>query len=204
MNIIFVDRRIRHGVFPSSSLTMAPVQVTVAPALLRRLDPLMSGYALQLLTAVQNQDTLTVKRLLAKHTVPPNLRIENPPDGWYTPPLSLLSFVLYIVVRTTLMYASICGNTDLFRFILDKGHDDETRSKDHDNCTVLHITAEYGYTKEFKIYLEKYPDTLGMLDMRGRSALHAAAQFGRDDVVEVSVCPFMFYIYLWLVLDRCC
>ena len=84
--------------------------------------------------------------------------------------------------RTPLHAASLQGNIDTVRWLLDHGAD--ANSRQDDLWTPLHLTAWRGRPKVARALLERNADIHSRSD-DGRAPLHMASEFGHPDVVQL-------------------
>ncbi|KAL5488029.1 AVO2 [Sanghuangporus weigelae] len=105
---------------------------------------------------------------------------------------------------TSLAWAAVLGHEETFDFLLNEGHDDEELSKDADNNTILILLAELKpgahnpyyptYThpdlvgaalRMARSYYERYPFILEWSNVHGKTALHAAALKGNEQLAQM-------------------
>ncbi|KZW04106.1 ankyrin [Exidia glandulosa HHB12029] len=113
---------------------------------------------------------------------------------------------------TSLAWAAVCGNEDVFDYLLQSGHDDEELSKDAENNTVLILLASLGSIgngstsgmgrssagdlemrnaaqRMARSYFERYPFIIDWSNLQGKTALHVAAIKGTEEFVR-TLCDF--------------
>ncbi|THG97609.1 hypothetical protein EW026_g4421 [Hermanssonia centrifuga] len=134
--------------------------------------------------AVKENNLFLVKRLI-KRT---DMRNPDPMDNRYT----------------SLAWAAELGHEETFEFLLSAGHDDREASKDAENNTILIIlsdskpppTSAYGTgpsEHEFdsatlrmaRLYYDRYPGIIDWANTYGRTAVHAAALKGSEELVRM-------------------
>ncbi|PSS35449.1 hypothetical protein PHLCEN_2v1604 [Hermanssonia centrifuga] len=134
--------------------------------------------------AVKENNLFLVKRLI-KRT---DMRNPDPMDNRYT----------------SLAWAAELGHEETFEFLLSAGHDDHEVSKDAENNTILIIlsdskpppTSAYGTgpsEHEFdsatlrmaRLYYDRYPEIIDWANIYGRTAVHAAALKGSEELVRI-------------------
>ncbi|KAJ1962805.1 Target of rapamycin complex 2 subunit avo2 [Dipsacomyces acuminosporus] len=86
---------------------------------------------------------------------------------------------------TSLMLAARYGHLDIFRYLLELGHDDEAVSTDATGNTVPMVSAKHRHEDACLAYLEKYPHTMSEINRDGSSAINEAAQNGLDRVIHL-------------------
>ncbi|RKP04390.1 ankyrin repeat-containing domain protein [Thamnocephalis sphaerospora] len=89
--------------------------------------------------------------------------------------------------RTALMLAALNGHTEMFRYLLERGHDDHHISQDYEKHTVLIIAAEHNRQEVgaiFVLYARRFPQCMDMADDTLKTPLMYAAQHGCDGIVE--------------------
>ncbi|KAI5123443.1 hypothetical protein M0805_006148 [Coniferiporia weirii] len=105
---------------------------------------------------------------------------------------------------TSLAWAAVLGHEETFEFLLYVGHDDDELSKDADNNTILILLSEirpgvynpYDLTsghpdlmgaalRMARMYYERYPFILEWSNVQGKTALHAAALKGNEDLARM-------------------
>ena len=106
----------------------------------------------------------TIKRLILNQRVP--IQCPDTRNGW-----------------STLFYAIRFGYNDLVRFLLDNGHEANGISKDIMNNTALLIAILFDNPEAFDLYLDRFPFVVHSKNKNGESALHLAAQKGKDEVI---------------------
>jgi ankyrin repeat protein len=109
------------GLAPASSISTLCTSIDPSAALFRPIDRELPIHSRRLLLCVQQGDLNGVRKLLANGRVPANLRVRNPSDGW-----------------TALMLAALHGHKEMFRFLLERGHDDH-----HLSQVILFLKNEY-------------------------------------------------------------
>ena len=72
--------------------------------------------------------------------------------------------------KTVLHYAAKSGNLHLFQYLLGKGSDIFSKTKDKQNC--LHFAASAGHVALCKTFLRTYNFDINLADDFGRTALH--------------------------------
>ncbi|KAH9977935.1 ankyrin repeat-containing domain protein [Lactifluus volemus] len=107
---------------------------------------------------------------------------------------------------TSLAWAAVEGNVDMFEFLLNAGHDDEELSRDSENSTILILVADMkpplsspyacsdpdfmdAALRMARMYYDKYPFILNWPDSSGKTALHVAALKGNEKLVRM-LCEF--------------
>ncbi|KAI0307303.1 ankyrin repeat-containing domain protein [Multifurca ochricompacta] len=103
---------------------------------------------------------------------------------------------------TSLAWAVVEGNEDMFEYLLNAGHDDDELSRDSENSTILILLADtkpplanpYGSSdpdfmgaalRMARMYYDRYPFILDWSDSSGKTALHAAALKGNEELVRM-------------------
>ncbi|KAI0251257.1 ankyrin repeat-containing domain protein [Lactifluus subvellereus] len=103
---------------------------------------------------------------------------------------------------TSLAWAVVEGNEDMFEFLLNAGHDDDELSRDSENSTILVLLADIkppltslyaSSNPEFmgaalrmaRMYYDRYPFILDWSDSSGKTALHVAALKGNEELVRM-------------------
>ncbi|KAH9077326.1 ankyrin [Lactarius deliciosus] len=103
---------------------------------------------------------------------------------------------------TSLAWAVVEGNEDMFEFLLGVGHDDDELSRDSENSTILILlgdikppsTGLYASSdpdfigsalRMARMYYDRYPFILDWSDSSGRTALHVAALKGNEELVRM-------------------
>ncbi|KAJ2774454.1 Target of rapamycin complex 2 subunit avo2 [Coemansia nantahalensis] len=84
---------------------------------------------------------------------------------------------------SSLMLAARYDRRDIFRYLLELGHDDETVSVDAEGNTVPMICAKYRHEDACLVYLERHPRTMSTVNRDGGSAINLAAQKGLNRVI---------------------
>ena len=77
---------------------------------------------------------------------------------------------------TALHCSARSGNLELFKYLIEKGSEVDSKTKDHANC--LHIAAWNGHFKICKVLLEEYKFDIHERNKKGYTALLCAAEFG--------------------------
>lgn len=85
--------------------------------------------------------------------------------------------------RTALEAALAHGFVETVDVFISNGCYDE--SKDEQGWTLLHQAAFHGHQRLFVAMLNKYPNGVGAQTYAGRTALHLAAQEGRESLVQL-------------------
>ncbi|KAH9006967.1 ankyrin [Lactarius hatsudake] len=103
---------------------------------------------------------------------------------------------------TSLAWAVVEGNEDMFEFLLGVGHDDDELSRDSENSTILILLADIkppstglyassdpdyigSALRMARMYYDRYPFILDWSDSSGRTALHVAALKGNEELVRM-------------------
>lgn len=103
---------------------------------------------------------------------------------------------------TSLAWAVVEGNEDMFEFLLNAGHDDDELSRDSENSTILILLADIkppstglyassdpdvigSALRMSRMYYDRYPFILDWSDSSGRTALHVAALKGNEELVRM-------------------
>lgn len=103
---------------------------------------------------------------------------------------------------TSLAWAVVEGNEDMFEFLLNAGHDDEEFSRDSENSTILILLADMkpplttlydpsdpdfmaAVLRMAKLYYDRYPLILDWSDSSGKTALHVAALKGNEELCRM-------------------
>ncbi|KAI9466870.1 ankyrin [Lactarius psammicola] len=103
---------------------------------------------------------------------------------------------------TSLAWAVVEGNEDMFEFLLNAGHDDDELSRDSENSTILILLADIkppstglyassdpdvigSALRMARMYYDRYPFILDWSDSSGRTALHVAALKGNEELVRM-------------------
>jgi hypothetical protein len=86
--------------------------------------------------------------------------------------------------QTPLLCASINGNTEAIRVLLDHGAD--INASDNEGCTALHFAAESGNHEAIRELLGLGADITAS-DIEGWTALHCAAHCGNHEAVKLLV-----------------
>ncbi|KAI9448180.1 ankyrin [Lactarius indigo] len=103
---------------------------------------------------------------------------------------------------TSLAWAVVEGNEDMFDFLLREGHDEEELSRDSENSTILILLADIkppstglyassdpdfigSVLRMARTYYDRYPFILDWSDSSGRTALHVAALKGNEELVRM-------------------
>ncbi|HZJ63482.1 MAG TPA: ankyrin repeat domain-containing protein [Kofleriaceae bacterium] len=91
-----------------------------------------------------------------------------------------------VLAEQALVFASLCGRTDVVRLLLDRGtHIDATPPGSHWTATALHAAAGQGQRAVVELLLERGADP-SIKDVRFQStALGWARHLGRDNVVDL-------------------
>ncbi|KAJ1832999.1 Target of rapamycin complex 2 subunit avo2 [Coemansia sp. RSA 2708] len=85
---------------------------------------------------------------------------------------------------SSLMLAARYNRRDIFKYLLDLGHEEETISTDAEGNTVPMISAKYRHEDICLVYLERYPQTMSNVNRDGSSAINWAAQNGLNRVIN--------------------
>jgi hypothetical protein len=103
---------------------------------------------------------------------------------------------------TSLAWAVVEGNEDMFEFLLNAGHDDEELSRDAENSTILILLADMkpplttlyapsdpdfmgAVLRMARLYYDRYPFILDWSDSSGKTALHVAALKGNEELCRM-------------------
>jgi ankyrin repeat protein len=91
-----------------------------------------------------------------------------------------------VLAEQALVFASLCGRTDVVRLLLDRGtHIDATPPGSHWTATALHAAAGQGQRAVVELLLERGADP-SIKDVRFQStALGWARHLGRDNVIDI-------------------
>ena len=91
-----------------------------------------------------------------------------------------------VLAEQALVFASLCGRTDVVRLLLDRGtHIDATPPGSHWTATALHAAAGQGQRAVVELLLERGADA-SIKDVRFQStALGWARHLGRDNVIDL-------------------
>ncbi|KAI0269127.1 ankyrin repeat-containing domain protein [Gloeopeniophorella convolvens] len=132
--------------------------------------------------AVRENNLFLVKRLIQR------IDIRNPDPGQKR--------------YTSLAWAAVEGNEEMFEYLLGAGHDDDELSRDSENSTILILLADtmspmttpYASSdpdwmgaalRMARMYYDRYTFILDWSDSSGRTALHVAAQKGKEELVRM-------------------
>ncbi|KAJ1642014.1 Target of rapamycin complex 2 subunit avo2 [Coemansia asiatica] len=85
---------------------------------------------------------------------------------------------------SSLMLAARYGHYELFKYLLDIGHEKETTSSDSKGNTIPIISAKYRHEDMSLEYLARYPSTMSQVNCDGSSAINLAAQNGLNGVIQ--------------------
>ncbi|KAJ1760483.1 Target of rapamycin complex 2 subunit avo2 [Coemansia sp. RSA 2523] len=85
---------------------------------------------------------------------------------------------------SSLMLAARYNRLEIFKYLLDLGHEEETISTDAEGNTIPMISAKYRNEDICLLYLEKYPQTMSNVNRDGGSAINWAAQNGLTHVIN--------------------
>ncbi|KAJ3554768.1 hypothetical protein NM688_g2935 [Phlebia brevispora] len=107
---------------------------------------------------------------------------------------------------TSLAWAAVLGHEETFEWLLNTGHDDQevSRPQDSQGNTILILLAEakppldspyssgpaehdfYSATLRMaRMYYDRYPEVLDWANTEGRTAVHAAALKGNEDILRM-------------------
>ncbi|KAL7415195.1 ankyrin repeat-containing domain protein [Mrakia frigida] len=104
---------------------------------------------------------------------------------------------------TSLSWAAICGNEDMFEWlVIQGGHDDDELSRDSENNTILHLLASLPSKtltpphrivrfdsgcaiRMASIYHDRFSFVLDWANTLGKTAMHVAAQEGNQAFVRL-------------------
>ncbi|KAJ2500131.1 Target of rapamycin complex 2 subunit avo2 [Coemansia sp. RSA 1972] len=85
---------------------------------------------------------------------------------------------------SSLMLAARYNRLDIFKYLLDLGHEEELISTDAEGNTIPMISAKYRHEDICLLYLAKYPQTMSYVNRDGGSAINWAAQNGLTHVIH--------------------
>jgi len=86
---------------------------------------------------------------------------------------------------TPLYWATVKGQTELVKLLIDSTDDGVNASCTEDGETALHIAAQNGHTEVVKLLLDHKADVNASRDTDGVTALRVAAQNGQTEVVKL-------------------
>ncbi|XP_050271172.1 uncharacterized protein LOC126714833 isoform X4 [Quercus robur] len=93
---------------------------------------------------------------------------------------------------TPLHYAAYFGNFEVVRLFLENNNISLAYERDIQGMSALHISAMEGHCDVMSAIIEKFPYTCELLDNRGRTALHLAAESGRTKAVKILLSSIAF------------
>ena len=93
---------------------------------------------------------------------------------------------------TPLHYAAYFGNFEVVRLFLENNNISLAYERDIQGMSALHISAMEGHCDVMSAIIEKFPCTCELLDNRGRTALHLAAESGRTKAVKILLSSLAF------------
>ncbi|KAJ2698193.1 Target of rapamycin complex 2 subunit avo2, partial [Coemansia sp. IMI 203386] len=85
---------------------------------------------------------------------------------------------------TSLMLAARYGHSEIFKYLLDIGHEKESTSSDSKGNTIPMIGAKHRHEEMCLVYLARYPKTMSEVNCDGSSAINLAAQNGLNGVIQ--------------------
>ncbi|KAF3951424.1 hypothetical protein CMV_022919 [Castanea mollissima] len=94
--------------------------------------------------------------------------------------------------RTPLHYAAYFGNFEVVKLFLENNNISLAYERDIQGMSALHISAMKGHCDVMSAIIEKFPYTCELLDNRGRTALHLAAESGRTNAVNILLSSLAF------------
>ncbi|XP_065621225.1 ankyrin repeat-containing protein At5g02620 [Quercus suber] len=86
---------------------------------------------------------------------------------------------------TPLHYAAYFGNFEVVKLFLENNNISLASKRDIQGMSALHISAREGHCDVMSAIIETFPYTCELLDNRGRTALHLAAESGRTKAVKI-------------------
>ncbi|XP_050271171.1 uncharacterized protein LOC126714833 isoform X3 [Quercus robur] len=93
---------------------------------------------------------------------------------------------------TPLHYAAYFGNFEVVKLFLENINISLAYERDIQGMSALHISAMEGHCDVMSAIIEKFPYTCELLDNRGRTALHLAAESGRTKAVKILLSSLAF------------
>uniref|UniRef100_A0A7N2QZR5 Ankyrin repeat-containing protein n=1 Tax=Quercus lobata TaxID=97700 RepID=A0A7N2QZR5_QUELO len=93
---------------------------------------------------------------------------------------------------TPLHYAANFGNFEVVKLFLENNNISLAYERDIQGMSALHISAMKGHCDVMSAIIEKFPYTCELLDNRGRTALHLAAESGRTNAVKILLSSLAF------------
>ncbi|KAL4653405.1 hypothetical protein ACB092_01G300500 [Castanea dentata] len=93
---------------------------------------------------------------------------------------------------TPLHYAAYFGNFEVVKLFLENNNISLAYERDIQGMSALHISAMKGHCDVMSAIIEKFPYTCELLDNRGRTALHLAAESGRTKAVKILLSSLAF------------
>ncbi|KAK7843734.1 ankyrin repeat-containing protein [Quercus suber] len=93
---------------------------------------------------------------------------------------------------TPLHYAAYFGNFEVVKLFLENNNISLAYERDIQGMSALHISVMKGHCDVMSAIIEKFPYTCELLDNRGRTALHLAAESGRTHAVKILLSSLAF------------
>ncbi|KAL0014351.1 hypothetical protein SO802_001420 [Lithocarpus litseifolius] len=93
---------------------------------------------------------------------------------------------------TPLHYAAYFGNLEVVKLFLENNNISPAYKRDIQGMSALHISAMEGHCDVMSKIIDKFPFTCELLDNRGRTALHLAAESGRTKAVKILLSSLAF------------
>ena len=94
---------------------------------------------------------------------------------------------------TPLHYAAYFGNVEVVKLFLENNNISLASERDIQGMSALHISAREGHCDVMSAIIKKFPYTCELLDNRGRTALHLAAESGRKRAVKILLSSLAFH-----------
>lgn len=85
---------------------------------------------------------------------------------------------------TPFHYAAHYGCLEIFELLLEAGDSIAYKRDKLEGMSAVHIAARNGCVPIIKKLINKFPDAWELLNDKGRTALHVAAESGKQDVVD--------------------
>uniref|UniRef100_A0A7N2KZ17 Ankyrin repeat protein n=2 Tax=Quercus lobata TaxID=97700 RepID=A0A7N2KZ17_QUELO len=89
-------------------------------------------------------------------------------------------------------YAAYFGNFEVVRLFSENNNISLAYERDIQGMSALHNSAMEGHCDVMSAIIEKFPYTCELLDNRGRTALHLAAESGRTKAVKILLSSLAF------------